>query len=98
MFLTDVWLPNICCIRFSSLHIYILYIDICTVYIYIYYVNIYIYIWYPPSKVYLFHGQKEVPIYIYISFRCFGNLDFVLEGEEFDYKGRIEIANQRRGV
>ncbi len=26
-------------------------------------------------------------------FRCFGNLDFVLEGEEFDYKGRIEIKN-----
>ena len=41
----------------------------------------------------------SVYIYIYIfQFRCFGNLDFVLEGEEFDYKGRIEIANQRRGV
>ena len=60
------------------------------------FIFIYIYMVPPPSKVYLFHGQKEVP-YIYI-FRCFGNLDFVLEGEEFDYKGRIEIANQRRGV
>ena len=61
--------------------------------------NEYMYIWYPPKKKSTFFMGKggNYPIYIYI-FRCFGNLDFVLEGEEFDYKGRIEIANQRRGV
>ena len=37
-------------------------------------------------------GGASIYIYIYI-FRCFGNLDFVLEGEEFDYKGRIEICS-----
>ena len=51
----------------------------------------------PPKKKSTFFIGKGGTIYIYI-FRCFGNLDFVLEGEEFDYKGRIEIANQRRGV
>ena len=68
-------------------------------YIYIY---IYVYIYMvtpPPRKSTFFMGKRRYHIYIYIYiFRCFGNLDFVLKGEEFDYKGRIEIANQRRGV
>ena len=65
--------------------------------------NIYIYIYGPPAQKSTFFMGKGGTIYIYMYiyiyiFRCFGNLDFVLEGEEFDYKGRIEIANQRRGV
>ena len=40
----------------------------------------------PPKKKSTFFMGKG-------GFRCFGNLDFVLEGEEFDYKGRIEIKN-----
>ena len=62
------------------------------------YMCIYIYMVPPPRKSTFFMGKRRYHIYIYIIFRCFGNLDFVLEGEEFDYKGRIEIANQRRGV
>ena len=57
---------------------------------------IYIYMVPPPKKKSTFFMGKG-GIYIYI-FRCFGHVDFVLEGEEFDYKGRIESANQRRGV
>ena len=59
----------------------------------------YIFIYGTPPKSLPFSWAKEVPcIYIYIYFDVLENLDFVLEGEEFDYKGRIEIANQRRGV
>ena len=61
------------------------------------YIRIYIYMVTPPLESLPFSWAKGGTIYIYI-FRCFGNLDFVLKGEEFDYKGRIEIANQRRGV